>query len=638
MGESLSALQQRLTELKSDMRIKSEYFIPAIWQNPYSTTTDRIISVNPLEYYLEKINEIHSIANNLKQELSDTPDSAYNLFVRYAAAFDHDGDSALSLPLGKSGWRETGTFLKALSLLPYIYSLGCNIIYLLPITSVGKDGRKGNLGSPYAIRNPFKLDEMLSEPILQMSVEEEFSAFVEAAHLIGIKVIVEFVFRTASLDSSLALEHPEWFYWIKSSIQNRRPGSQSESKYGPPVFQAIELEVIKQKIEAKDFSALPKPHKTYRDFFTSPPRKIARIDDKVRGVTESGIEVKIPSAFADWPPDDVQPVWSDVTYLKLYDSPKFNYIAYNTVRMYDTELMKPKYRVQSLWESITGILPHYIEKFNIDGVMVDMGHALPTELRSEIVKKAKNAKPSFKFWEETFNLSQKSVDEGYEAVAGYLPFDQHVWWKVMDLLRKLENGLIPIKFFATPETHNTPRAAGRAGGIAFSKISWLMNSFIPAIPFIHAGFELGEKMPVNTGLGFESEELAKYSPEILPLFSAAAIDWMTNADSLEIFREVAAIRNKYLTHVDDITESVVEVPSGCPDFVVAFSRKTRFIDKEILIAFNLHEYEEKQGYLRFSYKIESAVHLLGSENFYVNEGFVQINLKPFEYICLECRK
>src|SRR5437867_2071455 len=69
----------------------------------------------------------------------------YNMFVRTTCAFDHDENGNLDLPVDKNGWKETGTFLKAIALLPFIKSFGANTIHLLPITSIGSDGNKGSL-------------------------------------------------------------------------------------------------------------------------------------------------------------------------------------------------------------------------------------------------------------------------------------------------------------------------------------------------------------------------------------------------------------------------------------------------------------------------------------------------------------
>ncbi len=49
--------------------------------------------------------------------------------------------------------------------------------------------------------------------------------------------------------------------------------------------------------------------------------------------------------------------------------------------------------------------------------------------------------------------------------------------------------------------------------------------FMPAIPFLHSGYELAEEYPINTGLDFTGEELKKMPSETLPLFSEFAYDW-----------------------------------------------------------------------------------------------------------------
>jgi len=76
--------------------------------------------------------------------------------------------------------------MKALAMLPYIKKLGANTVHLLPITAIGHDGNKGTLGSPYAIRNPYELDENLAEPALGLDAKTEFKAFAEVLQRGGI--------------------------------------------------------------------------------------------------------------------------------------------------------------------------------------------------------------------------------------------------------------------------------------------------------------------------------------------------------------------------------------------------------------------------------------------------------------------
>jgi hypothetical protein len=323
------------------------------------------------------------------------------------------------------------------------------------------------LGSPYAIRNPYELDENLSEPSLALDVKVEFRAFVEAAHRLGLRVVVEFVFRTAAKDADWVKEHPEWMYWIQDATPPRQAGQTDEHTYGSPIFTKEELHSIHEEVKHGRMSALIPPHKVYRDLFTEPPlsEDVKKEDGRYVGTLKDGTRVRIPGAFADWPPDDNQPPWNDVTYLRLYTHPDFNYIGYNTIRMYDTRLTRPEYINRPLWDRIVSIIPYYQREFAIDGVMIDMGHALPMDLKAEMVAKARDANPDFAFWDENFSITKKSLEEGYNAVFGYLWVDEHHPDRLRRLVEHLASEGFPIPFFATPENHNTPRAAARPGGL-----------------------------------------------------------------------------------------------------------------------------------------------------------------------------
>lgn len=100
---------------------------------------------------------------------------------------------------------EEGTFLAAKEKLPYLKDLGIDIIQLLPISPIGVDGRKGTLGSPYAIQ-----DYELVNP--EFGTLEDLKDFIKAANDLGIKVIFDVVFNHTSRDARLLKEHPEWYY------------------------------------------------------------------------------------------------------------------------------------------------------------------------------------------------------------------------------------------------------------------------------------------------------------------------------------------------------------------------------------------------------------------------------------------
>ena len=638
MSSELFKILEKLLELLKNSDQVKNYRVPSLWLRPNKEYPDTSEAINPYEFFLNRIQKIEELSKqlnrtqNVKQGLSDS--IIYNMSVRHVSAYDNNSDGTIEVNPTESGFRETGTFLKAIAMLPYIASLGTNIIYLLPITSIGKDGRKGNLGSIYAVRNSYKIDENLSEPILGMKVEDQFKAFTEAARSLGIKVILEFVFRTASIDSDWALDHPEWFYWIREEIENRGLDDLSEYKYGAPIFTEVELDLINAKIKAGDMKRLLPPHKAYRSMFCDIPKKVTIENGKILGITKKNVRCRIPSAFADWPPNDTQPPWSDVTYLRLFDDEDYNYIAYNTVRMYDEKLSKKKNRVEKLWDKIADIIPYYQKEFLIDGVMIDMGHALPERLLEEIITRARKSNKDFIFWEENFHLSEKSVETGYNAVVGYMMFDEHVWWKLRNIIKVMATEGSPIPFFATPENHNTPRANARINNINYSKFAWTINSFIPAIPFIHAGYELGESFPVNTGLDFQPEELDKYPPELLSLFSIASLNWNSSNEWTHFLSRISGFRKEYLSGMNDEDYQKLIYVDHEVESLIAFIRKTNKDGRDLLIAGNIDPHNAIHIELKLPAEIESIHELIHGRKFDpVNP--IRLSLEPFETVCCE---
>ena len=547
----LARLQERLAA-----RPSAPYHVPGRWRDPFGDP--RATEVVPESFFIERIQSILAaparpcIRNGSHPGDWSQHAVTYNLLVRYGAAFDHNQDGAVTPALLDNGWRETGTFLKAIALLPHIQALGCNTVHLLPITTIGRDGNKGDMGSAFAIRDPYGIDEHLAEPALGLDAATEFTAFVEAAHHMGIRVIVEFVFRTAAKDSVWAKTNPEWFYWIRADVPDRKLGDLSEDAYAAPTFTRQELDLIYDAVGNGRFDPLLPPHDSYLRMFLPPPppESVRLVNGQWRGLsadpaTGESVEMRVPGAFCDWGPDSTQPPWTDVTYLRLYDHPDFNYMAYNTVRMYAAQLAAPENIVEPLWEKITEIIPHYQREYRIDGVMIDMGHALPSELKHRMIHRARQLDPDFALWAEEFGLHPGVRAEGYNVCLG--PFMQRVRdpeaWQ--HLLEQIADSGVPVPFMATGENHNTPRATHWPGGKAFSLLIQTYGAFLPAIPYIHNGAELTDPTPVNTGFDFTDAEIANLPPSVLPLFSAAGLDWTRGDTLVDELRRLHALRARY---------------------------------------------------------------------------------------------
>ena len=549
---ALLRLAERLKELTDRGFPTAAYAVPPAWQ--MSPAVREAVGNGPAGYWRTAVEEILARPATPLSEESPSQWSrnaaVYCMYIRTALGFDHDEDGRILLE-HPAGYRETGTLMKAICLLPWIRHLGCNTIHLLPVSVIGESGRKGRLGSPYAVADPHVIDPCLAEPLVGLGAEVELAAFVEAAHHLGLRVIVEFALRTAARDSRWALENPAWFYW-KRTVEG-----EEEQR---PAFSKEALAEIRRCVADGVLDRLTPPDAAYREAFVPPPptAAIRRGDEGWEASDSHGGVVRIPGAFADWPPDDRQPLWSDVTYLRLFDHPEFNYVAYNTIRMYDRRLARVENRVISLWDRLVDVIPTYIRRFDIDGAFIDMGHALPSALRHRLIQRARETKPTFAFWSEEFSPGEQTRRDGYDAAMG------NYWWTVhrpTELRRRLAPGdktmNSPVWWLAAPETHNTPRCAAREGGMARSLFAWTFGCFLPAIPFVHSGFELGETWPLNTGLDFSDTAAAHYPEEGLFLYNEAAYVWGRDPAISERIRRCLALRAQWLA---SLTEAASWVP------------------------------------------------------------------------------
>ena len=97
-----------------------------------------------------------------------------------------------------------GTFKAAQEQLPRLQVMGVDILWLMPIHPIGEKNRKGTLGSPYSVKDYFGVNP-------EFGTEQDFRDFVNAAHELGMKVILDWVANHSAWDNPLVDEHPEWY-------------------------------------------------------------------------------------------------------------------------------------------------------------------------------------------------------------------------------------------------------------------------------------------------------------------------------------------------------------------------------------------------------------------------------------------
>ena len=193
----------------------------------------------------------------------------------------------------------------------------------------------------------------------------------------------------------------------------------------------------------------------------------------------------------------------------------------------------------------------------------------------------------------------------------------------------------PIPFFATPENHNTPRAAARPGGVPYARWALCVNCFLPAIPFIHSGYELAERFPINTGLDFTLEELKKLPSETLPLFSAYGYNWTSGEEFSKLVATVLAIRKKYSAIVTDprpLTFRMLEEHNGQ---VLSFARVDERGRKRVAVIGNMDFHGPQMTATRPDTTRKTVTDLLSRRKFKLQDGWLRVQLAPGECLIIE---
>lgn len=98
-----------------------------------------------------------------------------------------------------------GTFKAATAHLERLKNLGVDVIWLMPVFPIGIKNRKGTLGSFYSVRDYCAVSE-------EFGSMAEFDTFVETAHNLGLKVILDWVANHTSRDNKWLTNKPlDWY-------------------------------------------------------------------------------------------------------------------------------------------------------------------------------------------------------------------------------------------------------------------------------------------------------------------------------------------------------------------------------------------------------------------------------------------
>ncbi|MFM7709564.1 MAG: alpha-amylase family glycosyl hydrolase [Ferruginibacter sp.] len=97
-----------------------------------------------------------------------------------------------------------GTMAAFQTHLPRLQRMGVTILWFMPIHPIGQQNRKGTLGSYYSIRDYTAVNPELGDA-------NDFRNLIQAAHALGMKVIIDWVANHAAWDHVWTKTHPNFF-------------------------------------------------------------------------------------------------------------------------------------------------------------------------------------------------------------------------------------------------------------------------------------------------------------------------------------------------------------------------------------------------------------------------------------------
>jgi starch synthase (maltosyl-transferring) len=168
----------------------------------------------------------------------------------------------------------SATFNEAAGRLPYIASMGFDVLYLPPVHPIGRSFRKGpnntltpgpgDPGSPWAIGSE-EGGHMAIEPGL--GTLDDFDRFVEAAGRHGLEIALDIAFQ-ASPDHPYVREHPEWF-------RHRPDGTIKYAENPPKKYQ----DIYPINFDSAEWPALWQELKRVFEFWIGHGVRIFRVDN-----------------------------------------------------------------------------------------------------------------------------------------------------------------------------------------------------------------------------------------------------------------------------------------------------------------------------------------------------------------------
>jgi starch synthase (maltosyl-transferring) len=301
---------------------------------------------------------VHHLASRYEKDLSVTVDREKARFSTWYEVFPR----SCSPQAGRHG-----TLRDCELWLPYIASMGFDVVYLPPVHPIGRVFRKGknnavkpqptDVGSPWAIGSAEGGHTSIHP---ELGTAEDFKRFLSAAEKNGLEVALDIAFQCAP-DHPYVRQHPEWF-------RMRPDGTIQYAENPPKKYQ----DIYPLDFEGAEWRALWEELKSVFDFWIDQGVRIFRVDNP---------HTK-PFSFWEWVIGEIKEQHPDVVFLaeaftrphvmyrlaKLGFSQSYTYFTWRNTKQeltdYFSELTQTEVREYfrpNLWPNTPDILPEFFQ-------------------------------------------------------------------------------------------------------------------------------------------------------------------------------------------------------------------------------------------------------------------------------------
>lgn len=298
------------------------------------------------------------LANRYDKQLRVTVEPEKALFSTWYEVFPR----SCSPQVGRHG-----TFRDCEEWLPYVASMGCDVLYLPPIHPIGKTFRKGknnslpaqpdDVGSPWAIGSEEGGHKSIHS---QLGTLEDFRRFLSKAASHGLEVALDIALQCTP-DHPYVREHPDWF-------RSRPDGTIQYAENPPKKYQ----DIYPLDFETGDWRALWEELKSIFLYWIEQGVRIFRVDNPH---TKS-------FAFWGWVIPEIKKLHPDAIFLaeaftrpnvmyrlaKLGFSQSYTYFTWRNTKQELTEYFSDlahkevgEYLRPNLWPNTPDILPEFLQ-------------------------------------------------------------------------------------------------------------------------------------------------------------------------------------------------------------------------------------------------------------------------------------